>query len=172
MKESTGSIASIYIIIFFIIIMFGFVISMFNYYKSYKVNNSITAIIEDYGGFNRKSMSEIDKRLKTLGYNRDKITCKAPKDNEKLLALNGDNINMLNGKSNNLGYKGYCVYLVDESNDGKYTYYSYKISTYLIFNFGIFNLKIPYQMTTNTVTMYNCYGSNCIADNGKEVSES
>ena len=64
MKESTGAISSIYIIIFFIVIMFGFVISIFNYYKSYKVNNSITATIEDYGGFNRKSMSAIDKKLK------------------------------------------------------------------------------------------------------------
>ena len=124
MKESTGAVSSIYIVIFFIVIMFGFVISIFNYYKSYKVNNSITAIIEDYGGFNNKSMDAIDKKLKTLGYNRDIITCRAPKSGEKLIALDNDNINLLNGKSNDLGYKGYCVYIVDESEDGKYTYYS------------------------------------------------
>lgn len=168
MKESTGAVSSIYIVIFFVVIMFGFVISIFNYYKSYKVNNSITAIIEDYGGFNNKSMNAIDKKLKTLGYNRDTITCKAPKYDEKLIALDGDNVNLLNVKSNRLGYKGYCVYIVDESEDGSYTYYSYKVSTYLIFNFGVFNLKIPYQITTNTVAMYSCYGVNCI--NNEEVS--
>lgn len=170
MKESTGAVSSIYIVIFFIVIMFGFVISIFNYYKSYKVNNSITAIIEDYGGFNNKSMNAIEKKLKTLGYNRDKVTCKAPKADEKLIALDGDNINLLNGKSNRLGYKGYCVYIVDEAVDGNYTYYSYKVSTYLTLNLGIFNLKIPYQITTNTVVMYSCYGTNCI--NNEEVSGS
>ena len=161
MKESTGAVASIYIVIFFIIIMFGFGISIFSYFKSYKINNAITAIIEDHGGFNNKSKTEIDKKLKTLGYNQTNANCRVPKSNERLVALVDNDIHLLSSKASNLGYKGYCIYLVDDSQDGHYTYYSYKVSTYLVLNFGLFNLKFPYQMTTNTITMYDCYGDNC-----------
>ena len=63
MKESTGSVASIYIIIFFVVIIFGFITSIISYYKGYKINNSLTAAIEDYGGFNGESQEEIEKRL-------------------------------------------------------------------------------------------------------------
>ena len=47
MKESTGAVSAIYVVIFFVIIMFGFIISTLSYYKSYKINNSLTAAIEE-----------------------------------------------------------------------------------------------------------------------------
>ena len=34
MKESTGAVSAIYVVIFFVVIMFGFIISTLSYYKS------------------------------------------------------------------------------------------------------------------------------------------
>ena len=75
MKESTGSVAAIYIVIFFIVIMFGFILSTLSYYKSYKINNSLSAAIDDYGGFNAKSKEEIERRLTWFGYSISDVSC-------------------------------------------------------------------------------------------------
>lgn len=163
MKESTGSVAAIYIVIFFIVIMFGFILSTLSYYKSYKINNSLSAAIDDYGGFNAKSKEEIEKRLTSYGYSRSNIICKE-RNNAKLIQINADNsIELISGRksSKELGTNGYCVYLVNDSKDDFYTYYSYKVATYMTLDFGIVDFKIPYQITSNTTTMYSCYGINC-----------
>ena len=152
MKETTGAVSSLYIIMFFILIMFGFVVSALSYYKSYKVNNAITSIIEDYGGYNDESIKAINKKLDSYGYNRNSnITCRKDNDNDlEKLYENGKIVD-----KNKVTTKGYCVSIVSESEDNIYKYYSYKISTYLILDFGIFDLKMPYKMTTKSYTMYN-----------------
>ena len=162
MKESTGSVAAIYIVIFFIVIMFGFILSTLSYYKSYKINNSLSAAIDAYGGFNAKSKEEIEKRLTSYGYSRSNVNCKQ-RDNAKLIQITKDGIELISGSksSSELGTNGYCVYLVDDSKDDPYTYYSYKVATYMTLDFGIVDFKIPYQITSNTTTMYSCYGINC-----------
>ena len=60
--------------------MFGFIISTLSYYKSYKINNSLTAAIEDYGGFNDYSKEEIEKRLTSYGYTRSNSGCSVGND--------------------------------------------------------------------------------------------
>lgn len=162
MKESTGSVAAIYIVIFFVVIMFGFILSTLSYYKSYKINNSLSAAIDDYGGFNAKSKEEIERRLTSYGYSRSNVNCKE-RENAKLIQINEDNIELISGSksSSELGTSGYCVYLVDDSNDGSYKYYSYKVATYMMLDFGVAKVNIPYQITSNTTTMYSCYGRNC-----------
>lgn len=162
MKESTGSVAAIYIVIFFIVIMFGFILSTLSYYKSYKINNSLSAAIDDYGGFNAKSKEEIEKRLTSYGYSRSNVNCKK-RDNAKLIQITESGIELISGRksSKELGTNGYCVYLVNDSKDDSYTYYSYKVATYMTLDFGIVDFKIPYQITSNTTTMYSCYGINC-----------
>lgn len=171
MKESTGAVSAIYVVIFFVIIMFGFIISTLSYYKSYKINNSLTASIEDYGGFNSSSKEEIEKRLTSYGYTRSDITCKTknPTD-EKFVKADGTIINedaKTEATSDELGYKGYCVYIVDDTpNKGEegaipFEYYSYKVTTNLVLDFGLFDFRVPYNMSSRTSTMYSCYGSNC-----------
>lgn len=164
MKESTGSVAAIYIVIFFVVIMFGFIISTLSYYKSYKINNSLSAAIDDYGGFNVKSKEEIERRLTSYGYSRSNVNCKQ-RDNAKLIRITEDGIELISGSksSSELGTSGYCVYLVDDSEDDshKYKYYSYKVATYMTLDFGVAKVNIPYQITSNTSTMYSCYGLNC-----------
>ena len=181
MKESTGAVSAIYVVIFFVIIMFGFIISTLSYYKSYKINNSLTAAIEDYGGFFKSknedgterdsSYKEIEKRLTSYGYTRSDIICKTknPTD-EKFVKADGSIINE-DGKteatSSELGYKGYCVYIVDDTpNKGEngaipFEYYSYKVTTGMTLDFGLFNFNLPIKMSSRTSTMYSCYGSNC-----------
>lgn len=165
MKESTGAVSAIYIVIFFVVIMFGFVISTLSYYKSYKINNRLTAAIEDYGGFNKKSKKEIERRLNSYGYSKADIVCKAPDENshERLIRYNEDGSIELTTSNNNLGYKGYCVYIVDDKSiDGgtAYEYYSYKVTTSMTLNFGIVDFNLPIGMSTHTSTMYSCYGGN------------
>ena len=161
MKESTGSIASIYIVIFFIVIIFGFVASILNYYKAYKISNAITGAIEDYGGFSSISKEEIEKRLNTYGYKRLKnIRC----DDEGLVVLdNNGNITIRKNGDGTLdrGYTGYCVNIVSVKDENDpYEYYYYKVKTALGIDFT-FGMSISLPVTTKTSTMYSCFGINC-----------
>lgn len=161
MKESTGSVASIYIVIFFIVIIFGFVASILNYYKTYKINNAITGAIEDYGGFSNASKEEIEKRLNTYGYKRlQNIRC----EDEGLVAIdnNGNVTIRKNGDgTNNRGYTGYCVNIVSAKNENDaYEYYYYKVKTAFGIDFS-FGATISLPVTTKTATMYSCFGLNC-----------
>ena len=170
MKESTGAVSAIYVVIFFVIIMFGFIISTLSYYKSYKINNSLTAAIEDYGGFNDYSKEEIEKRLTSYGYTRSNSGCSVGNDDfnnnkVRLVKADGSIINDNNSASaSELGYRGYCVYIInDKSSDSApdYEYYSYKVTTGMTLDFGLFNFNVPIKMSSRTSTMYSCYGSNC-----------
>lgn len=161
MKESTGSVASIYIVIFFIVIIFGFIASILNYYKTYKINNAITSAIEDYGGFSSVSKEEIEKRLNTYGYKRLKnIKC----DDEGLVAIdnNGNIIIRKDGEGTlNRGYTGYCVNIVSvKKENNPYEYYYYKVKTAFGIDFS-FGSTISLPVTTKTATMYSCFGFNC-----------
>ena len=163
MKESTGSVSAIYIVIFFVIIMFGFIISTLSYFKSYKINNSLTAAIEDYGGFNKLSKAEIEKRLTSYGYTRGDVPCNESDGNLVGIDENGEII--LPATNDNKGYKGYCVYIVDDrSGDDRpeYEYYSYKVTTSMTLDFGLFDFNVPIKMSSHTSTMYSCYGINCL----------
>ena len=168
MKESTGAVSAIYVVIFFVIIMFGFIISTLSYYKSYKINNSLTAAIEDYGGFNSKSKDEIEKRLTSYGYTKGNVKCNDA--DGSLVGINDSGEVIFPATNDSKGYKGYCVYIVDgtpEPEEGKtktdYEYYSYKVTTSMTLDFGLFNFNLPIKMSSLTSTMYSCYGGvlNC-----------
>ena len=167
MKESTGAVSAIYVVIFFVIIMFGFIISILSYYKSYKINNSLSAAVEDYGGFNSKSKEEIEKRLTSYGYTRGDVKCNDSAGSLVGISDTGEVIFPAN--NDNKGYRGYCVYLVDdtpEPEDGgtkiDYEYYSYKITTSMTLDFGLFDFNLPIKMSSHTSTMYRCYGITCL----------
>ena len=166
MKESTGAVSAIYVVIFFVIIMFGFIISILSYYKSYKINNSLTAAIEDYGGFNSKSKEEIEKRLTSYGYTRGDVKCNDA--DGSLVGISDTGEVVFPATNDNKGYRGYCVYIVDDtpnkgSNDAiLYEYYSYKITTSMTLDFGLFDFNVPIKMSSHTSTMYSCYGINCL----------
>lgn len=175
MKESTGSVASIYLIIFFIVILFGFIASILNYYKGYKIVNSIAATIEDYAGFHAKSMEDIEKRLDNYGYKRlNGLKC----DAEGLVIITESVVTDGSGveskdysikigastqdEINNRGYKGYCVNIVDAgefhyigSTDMEYYYYKVTTAMGIDFSFGL-GLTLPIEAKTDI--MYSRYG--------------
>lgn len=176
MKESTGSVAQIYIVIFFIVIIFGLFASISNYYKAYKINNAITGIIDDYGGFNVTSLEEIEKKLNNYGYKRNHdISC----NKNGLVVISGNSIKVLNESDTNTsssdrGYSGFCVNIVEvastESSFGlvekkaDYMYYYYRVKTVMGFDFSYAGLlSIPIESKTST--MYSCYGENCLKYN-------
>lgn len=162
MKESTGAVSAIYVVIFFVIIMFGFIISTLSYYKSYKINNSLTAAIEDYGGFNSLSKNEIEKRLTSYGYTRGNVNCNDSDGSLVGVSKSGEVIFPATNETK--GYKGYCVYILnDKSSDDAvdYEYYSYKVTTSMTLDFGLFDFNLPIKMSSRTSTMYSCYGGNC-----------
>ncbi len=162
MKESTGAVSAIYVVIFFVVIMFGFIISTLSYYKSYKINNSLTAAIEDYGGFNSKSKEEIEKRLTSYGYTRGDVKCNDA--DGSLVGINDSGEVIFPATNDSKGYKGYCVYIINDktSDTGvEYEYYSYKVTTSMTLDFGLFNFNLPIKMSSHTSTMYGCYGNNC-----------
>jgi len=163
MKESTGAVSAIYVVIFFVVIMFGFIISTLSYYKSYKINNSLTAAIEDYGGFNSKSKEEIEKRLTSYGYTRGDVKCNDA--DGSLVGINDSGEVIFPATNDSKGYKGYCVYIINDktSDTGvEYEYYSYKVTTSMTLDFGLFNFSLPIKMSSHTSTMYSCYGINCL----------
>ena len=162
MKESTGAVSAIYVVIFFVVIMFGFIISTLSYYKSYKISNSLTAAIEDYGGFNSLSKDEIEKRLTSYGYTRGNVNCND--SDGSLVGVSESGEVIFPATNETKGYKGYCVYILnDKSSDDAvdYEYYSYKVTTGMTLDFGLFNFNLPIKMSSRTSTMYSCYGSNC-----------
>ena len=163
MKESTGAVSAIYVVIFFVVIMFGFIISTLSYYKSYKINNSLTAAIEDYGGFNSKSKEEIEKRLTSYGYTRGDVKCNDA--DGSLVGINDSGEVIFPATNDSKGYKGYCVYIINDktSDTGvEYEYYSYKVTTSMTLDFGLFNFSLQIKMSSHTSTMYSCYGINCL----------
>ncbi len=146
MKESIGSTASLNIIFAFIAIVFAFLAATLSYYKAFKVNNIITNSIEKYEGLNNLSISEINGKLTSIGYQRYSTNCAETR------SFNGKTFKRID--NNNIS--GVCIYLY---NDSTTKYYEYGIVTYMTINLPIISdlVKIPINTVTNEI--YGCYGS-------------
>ena len=82
------------------------------------------------------------------------------------MGINENGEIILPATNDNKGYEGYCVYIVDDrSGDDRpeYEYYSYKVTTSMTLDFGLFDMNIPIRMSSKTSSMYSCYGDklNC-----------
>lgn len=143
MKDSTGYTVTLNIIITFIIIIFAFLSAALIYFKSNKVSNVITDAIEKYEGYNAASEKEILLKLKSIGYNGNKINCASSVQSSEKNKITCGLVNSIRIKT---GDKGYCVYLCNEGE-----YYYYKIRTNMMINIPIINnvLNIPIYTNTN-----------------------
>lgn len=151
MKESIGSTASLNIIFTFLAIIFAFLAGTLSYYKAYKVNNIIVNSIEKFEGFNSLSISEINLKLSSLGYQRLSGNCD---DNVTYKKLNYDL-----DSDDNRNVDGICVY-INENNDTHSD--QYLVVTYMSINLPIIGdfLKLPVRTVTSPI--YRCYGrKNC-----------
>lgn len=137
MRESLGTTALFNFIVVFIVVIFGLIAGVVNYYKAFKVNSVITNAIEKYEGYNSLSAIEIDRSLSNLGY----------------LKLNTGNCPKKNGKNamaNLTSTYNYCIYEFESpSRDG---YYSYGVMTYMYVDVPLLNdtFKIPVYSKTDT----------------------
>lgn len=153
MRQGVGEVATLNIIIIFILIVFGLLAATINYYKAYKVNARILDVIEKYEGYNNLAVREIDRDLNTLGYTKANPNwqCNATRGNGTL----ENNAN----KSHD-----YCVYYFSDdrgssdrgssdrgnSNGGKRNkqgepiYYNYSVVTYIYIDLPIIgDFRIP-----------------------------
>ena len=146
MKEAITSTTIINIVVIFMVIVFAFILGIIAYYKAFKVNKSILAIIEKYEGYNNLSQKEIDETLDSAGYGvgaSEGAACPV-KDGQPAIANSSD-------------YK-YCVYYFDhDTDDNDDNYYSYGITTYIKIDFPIANLfiRIPLYSKSNRIYRFS-----------------
>ena len=145
MKESVGYTVSLNIMIIFITVIIAFLCAALIYFKSNKVSNVIINSIEKYEGYNDLSISEINRNLTSLGYNRKEIKCATSvteKINSTTLTCKLTTLNAGRGSS------GYCVYECFEPGG---EYYYYKTRTNMMINIPIIHdiLDIPIYSNTN-----------------------
>ena len=150
MKQSIGYTATLNIVIVFIVVVFAFILAALNYYKAFKVSNSITSEIEAYEGYNSITEAKVLQRLSGIGYNTNKINCSETVDECNL--INGKSGNALvDGVSHTTGDKGYCVYYCQTKQD----YYYYKIKTNMFMSVPIINNVLPIGVYTNSNELYD-----------------
>lgn len=141
MRESVGYSVTLNIVITFIVIVFAFLSAALIYFKSNKVSNVITESIEKYEGYNGLAISDISKKLSSVGYNVKKINC-----NNK----EGDNCT-LTDLSQGRGNNGYCVYYCTDTDGYRY----YRIRTNMMLNVPIINDILDVPIFSNTNRLYN-----------------
>lgn len=144
MREGIGSAFLYNMVITFLAIIFGFVIGTLVYYKSFKINKRILSIVEKYEGFNKLSKAELDVSLKDVGYSVEVVGTCPKKEGQKAMDYNGQDTNKL----------GYCIYYFPtDTIDGKDTFYSFGVITYITFDFPVAKtiIRIPVYTKSNRI---------------------
>lgn len=141
MKQGIGFSVTLDIIVVFIVVTFAFLVASLNYYKAYKVNNTISDSIEKYEGYNDLAIREIETKLEDLGYAKTGKGCSINTNYGKLKTA---------GTNNN-----YCIY---ESKINENTNkFKYVIITYLSMDIPILNTtaNIPVKTTTEPIYYFS-----------------
>ncbi len=148
MNESIGYTVTLNIMIVFIVIIFFFITGTFIYFKENKTNNIITDAIERHEGYNELAKKEIENKITSIGYNKNKITC------DKSVNEKSGSVCSLD-KDGNKGSEGYCIYLCDTSDANGEPYYYYKIKTNAQLNIPIIKDIVNVPIYTNTIRFYD-----------------
>lgn len=143
MRESIGMTVTINIMIVFILVAFVFIAGTVSYSRGFKSSSRVIKALEQYEGYNKLSVEQINNDLRTIGYNAGKDNCPATKKSGSqvgsLVTVDGSRYN-------------YCVYLFD--NDGDTKHYSYGVTVYITIDFTMFGIKIDLPMYAKTRRMY------------------
>ncbi len=148
MNESIGYTVILNIAIVFIVIIFFFITGVFMYFKENKTNDIITDALERHEGYNDLAQQEIESKITSIGYNKNKITCASE------VTENGKKCDIKIDK----GSDGYCIYFCDDTiNNGTNIeyYYHYKVRTNMQLNIPIIGNIINIPIYTNTSRFYN-----------------
>ena len=135
MKESISYTYLLNMMLVFIFVSFSVVMVTISYTKAYRINSKIADAIEDAEGYNEKSVNEINRLIRSFGYQQPNITCKKRST----------------GVVVETDIKGICIYEIDSDD-----YYSYGITTYMLFDLPLVNkLRIPVYNTTEKIYKFN-----------------
>lgn len=93
MRQALGNAFITNIVITFVVILIAVVISSLSYSKAFKVKNMIIETIEENGGFNNNTRTQIDENLSSVGYriNRNSVQNCEVGDRTQETALNTSN---------------------------------------------------------------------------------
>lgn len=155
MKESISYTYLLNMMLVFIVISFCVILATISYTKAYRINSKIANALEVAEGYNDLSKSEIDRLIRTFGYQQPSVNCKTRKFTVSSTSADGSIVrNEVTVEPMNefqKSAKGYCLY---EVQDGDYIYYG--ITTYMMFDFPIIDLlKIPVYNTTEKIYRFS-----------------
>lgn len=145
MHESIGYTVTLNIMIVFIVIIFFFITGVLIYFKGNKTNNIITDALERHEGYNDLAQKEIDSKITSIGYNKNKITCSTTTKEKGSITCN---------LFANKGSDGYCIYMCETNINGEFYYY-YKVRTNLRLNIPIIGDIVNVPIYTNTSRFYD-----------------
>ena len=123
------------------------------YFKENKTNNIITDALERHEGYNVLAQQEIENKITSIGYNKNKITC-APTVNEKKSVTCSLSTDKSGAPIGDKGSDGYCIYTCSTTIDGE-AYYYYKVRTNMKLNIPIIDNIVNVPIYTNTSRFYD-----------------
>ena len=151
MKESIANSMIFYIVIIFIAILIGVLVTSISYSKAFKVKNRIIEMIENHTTYDSELEAEINTMLGEIGYrvNQNSLNNQCP-EMDNAVSLTGEK----NGKAiNQSSVYRYCVY---KYNTTRGTYYG--VTTYMYFDLPLVDeLVIPVYSETKTIFDLSIY---------------
>lgn len=137
MKEAIGNGWLISIIIVFLFLIMGLLITSLSYSKAYKVKDKIVNVIEKYNGFTSTAQAEVDADLSKMGYRLNKGYTSCPQKDGAELLHNGER-----------GTYHYCVYKYSSERG-----YYYKVVAYMHYDIPLIgdNFAVPVSGESRTI---------------------
>lgn len=138
MRDSIGGVVNIMFIGVFLLVVSAYLALSVSYNKAFRVKNKIIKILEQNKALNDTAKSEIDKQMKSIGYN----------SNENLKASCDETYKYH-------CEKGYCVAWVSNNDDLNSGYF--RVTTSILINIPILNrisgIKL-FTVSGDTITLY------------------
>lgn len=135
MKESISYTYLLNMMLVFIFVSFAVILVTMSYSKAYRINSKIAGAIETSEGFNDLAKSEINRLIRSFGYQQPNVNCKKHGDAENISDI-----------------PGLCVYEFKSDQSDNPDYYYYGITTYMLFDIPLVNLlKLPVYNTTEKI---------------------
>jgi hypothetical protein len=152
MREAIGSAFIVNLILIFIGIISAILVGSIGYSKAYKVKDKIIYIIEKYDGWSNDTQTEIDKSLRSIGYqvgSGTNFSCE--RIYRKKLGSAFKNENLVHGA--NLGYNqyNYCVYR-NRYDSGIGDYYS--VTTFMSFDIPFIGNFLQFPVSGETSVIF------------------
>lgn len=143
MKEAIGNSFLITIVIVFLFLIMGLLISSLSYTKAYKAKNKIINVIEKYNGYTDAAEKDIYVDLGKMGYKINSLAIKCP----DVKAEEIDYKSLVHDGAR--GKYHYCLYSI-KSGRGVY----YHVVTYMHFDVPLIGERLSFKVDGDSRTVY------------------